>query len=425
MTIHAEQTITRNERTSSCLLIVDDEAGVRIILRDLFEGYDYEVIEAADGQEALKMHLEHSVDLVITDVNMPTKTGLELLHELHQRDPELPVIMITGKPTVEAAVECIRTGATDFITKPFDLLEIGKRVETALEERRRSCSEALSGTLMLNYSDRRSTSTEYKIVRALGQGNMGTVYLVTRDPDDGRQYAMKVLRTAGLAGEQKFSTLERFRREAESARMVEHPNVVVIHDYGTAANGQDPYIVMEYIEGRSLKFLIRHGGLDLNAKSKILWQVASALQAIHKAGICHRDVKPGNIIVNDELNAKVTDFGIARLPGSDLTLTTSFVGSPAYMSPEAYISAKVDHRADIFSLGVVAYEFYLGQKPFGGENLPQMMNAIRTREPIPPHDVDPTLPEELVAMLYRMLEKNPDTRYQDLEEAIEILRAFA
>jgi serine/threonine-protein kinase len=197
--------------------------------------------------------------------------------------------------------------------------------------------------------------------------------------------------------------------------MVNHPNVVRILDYGTAEAEQNPYIVMEYLKGRSLRFLIARGDVPLANRLRILAQVADALTAIHAAHICHRDIKPSNILVDEHLVAKLTDFGVARLPESDLTLTTSFVGSPAYMAPEAYVSARVDHRADLFSLGVVSYEFLVGTKPFTGENLPQMMNAIRHQAPPLPHSLVPRFPPDLERLLMAMLEKDPRQRPQAAE----------
>src|SRR5690606_13450310 len=174
------------------------------------------------------------VSLVVSDITMPVKTGLELLHELHDRAPSLPVIIITGQPSVEAAVECIRTGAVDFITKPFQLTEIAKRVGSTLEERRRRPGEDMTGTVVQNFSARADTPAGVRGIRLLGQGSMGTVYLVEKEVDDGNQYAMKVLRAEALTGKQRESALERFRREAEAAIMVNHPGVVRIFDYGMA-----------------------------------------------------------------------------------------------------------------------------------------------------------------------------------------------
>lgn len=418
------ETVTHDDRSQDRILVVDDEAGIRMILKDFLESLDLEVLEAIDGNAATTVCEEQDLDLVITDIHMPGKSGMDLLRDLHESQPELPVLIITGQPSVQAAVECIRTGALDFITKPFDLVQIGERVQEALADRHRLAEDTRAGDVVPGNAPSTSSSPKgYKVVRPIGQGNMGTVYLARHDPEDGQEYAMKVLRSTDMGEAQRQSVLERFRREAEAARMVDHPNVVKIYDYGHHEEEQSPFIVMELLKGKSLKFLISRGELKKRQKLSILRQVGDALGAIHDVGVCHRDVKPSNILVNEQLEVKLTDFGIARLPESELTMTTSFVGSPAYMSPEAFVSAKVDYRADLFGFGIMCYELLLGRKPFQGENLPQIMNAIRNQEPPRPESLKPDLDPRLIAMLDNLLQKDPLARYEHIRQAVDILSA--
>ena len=149
--------------------------------------------------------------------------------------------------------------------------------------------------------------------------------------------------------------LKRFMNEAKAVSAVMHPNIVSIVEYGVCESEKIPFIAMEYARGKSLKeYIIDEDEFTTVQKALILRQIADALSAIHERKICHRDIKPANIMVDQALTVKLTDFGIAHLPDSDLTMTANIIGTPTYMSPEAFISAKVDERSDIFSLGIVA-----------------------------------------------------------------------
>jgi serine/threonine-protein kinase len=149
-----------------------------------------------------------------------------------------------------------------------------------------------------------------------------------------------------------------------------------------------------------------------------------ALDAIHARGMYHRDVKPDNIMISKTMDAKIIDFGIAKLLDSRLTLPFQVMGTPAYMAPEAFLSAEVDHRADIFSMGVLAYELLVGRRPFGGESIPVLAGQIRTMAPQDPRRFLPNFPPGLQDILARMLRKQPDSRYQSTQEVLEDIDAF-
>jgi serine/threonine-protein kinase len=153
-------------------------------------------------------------------------------------------------------------------------------------------------------------------------------------------------------------------------------------------------------------------------KALILRQIADALSAIHERKICHRDIKPANIMVDQALTVKLTDFGIAHLPDSDLTMTANILGTPTYMSPEAFISAKVDERSDIFSLGTVAYEFLLGRKPFQSDNIRALARVIQFSKPQAPCKINPNFPRKLQQILAKMLKKDPANRYRSATEVV-------
>jgi serine/threonine-protein kinase len=151
---------------------------------------------------------------------------------------------------------------------------------------------------------------------------------------------------------------------------------------------------------------------------------AEALAALHEAGIVHRDVKPDNMMVDADMNLKLADFGVARLPGSTMTITQNIMGSPAYLSPEAFLTSRLDHRADIFSLGVVAYELFTGQRPFDGDSLARYAQTTTNDLPPRPSSLVPEFPTRLEEIVSRLLKKSPDERYQQAAEVASDLRAF-
>jgi eukaryotic-like serine/threonine-protein kinase len=256
----------------------------------------------------------------------------------------------------------------------------------------------------------------YKIEALLGAGGMGQVFRA-RDTRLGRIVAIKVLPHDKVADPERK---RRFLQEARAASALNHPNIVTLYDIA-ADNGID-YLVMEYVEGKSLDKLIPSKGLPLTEALDYAAQIASALAAAHAAGIVHRDIKPGNAVVTSEGQVKVLDFGLAKLmerpaPGPDgetqtqgpgLTDAGTVVGTVAYMSPEQASARPLDHRTDIFSLGIVLYEMIAGKRPFRGASHVETMNAIV-------HDPPPALPgqpAELQEVFDKALAKEPKERYQ-------------
>jgi serine/threonine-protein kinase len=264
----------------------------------------------------------------------------------------------------------------------------------------------------------------YTIKKMIGKGGMGSVYLAL-DPLIGRQVAIKVISVRpDLAEEEAQQYRERFLREAQAAGALIHPNIVAVHDIGQDPATRQPYIVMEYMEGQDLKkVILSRAPLPAEEAVRIVLQIASALDYAHRRGIVHRDIKPANIMINERGQAKVTDFGVARLPGSDLTRSDQFVGSPGFMSPEQLKGAAVDGRSDLFALGVILYELLTGKAPFDGNSVSEVLYKISTQPAEPPSDIDADVSADFDPILEKSLHKEPAKRYQTGKEMIDALRA--
>jgi tRNA A-37 threonylcarbamoyl transferase component Bud32 len=263
----------------------------------------------------------------------------------------------------------------------------------------------------------------YEIVDEIGKGAMGIVYLA-RDPLIGRLVALKTFRIGYSVKDQEMEQFRiRFMREAQSAGILTHPNIVTIHDVVEASEEGLAFIAMEYVRGTNLKLMLQGDPpLTLPRVLDIVSQVGEALDYAHANRVVHRDVKPANILITQEGRVKITDFGIARLDSSNLTQEGQLLGTPNYMAPEQIQGKEVDHRADLFSLGVVLYEMLTRHKPFQGENLTVVSHRIVYDQFTPPREYAREIPPGLERVLGRALEKDPAKRFQKAREMVEELR---
>lgn len=265
--------------------------------------------------------------------------------------------------------------------------------------------------------------SHFRILERLGDGGMGIVYKA-RDVRLDRLVALKFLRP-GLHFDDQARA--RFLLEAKAASAIDHPNIGTIYEIGSTEPGPfEPdgqlFIAMAYYAGETLKEKIEHGPLPLEDVMDFAIQTARGLAEVHSHGIWHRDVKPANLIVTEHGLIKIVDFGLAKTAGTHLTKTNAAMGSAAYMSPEQSRGERVDHRTDIWSLGVVLYEMLTGQRPFKGDYEPAVLYSILNVDPDPVGSLRVDHPSELDAIVKTCLQKDPGARYQTALELQRDLR---
>lgn len=256
----------------------------------------------------------------------------------------------------------------------------------------------------------------YRIIDRIGKGAMGVVYSAY-DARAGRQVALKVMMT-DLEGDPE--TRERFYREAKIAGRLQHRNLISVYDMGEDEGRL--FMVMELLHGRTLGEYLQPEPPCLETCLDLMAQMCEGLAVAHVHGICHRDIKPGNIYVQHDDSLKVLDFGVARLADSNMTASGFILGTPDFMSPEQARGRDVDHRSDIFSTGAVFYFMLSGRKPFSAGDLPAVLHKVEAEDPLPLSEAE--APPGLARIVGRALEKSVTRRYQELGELLADLTRF-
>ena len=273
--------------------------------------------------------------------------------------------------------------------------------------------------------------SHYRVLETLGGGGMGVVYLAV-DVTLGRNVALKFLPPADAASRESE---DRLLREARAASSLNHPNICTVHEVGR--HDGRPFIAMECLDGETLRHRVERGPLDTDDVLAIATQLADALDGAHARGIVHRDLKPSNLFLTRRGDAKILDFGIAKMardaPSADAATVADeskstspgiAVGTVAYMSPEQARGESVDARTDLFSFGIVLYELVTGRPPFVGATAAVMFDGILNRAAEPPRHVNPDVPAALERVILRLLEKDAAAQYQTARHLLDDLRAI-
>lgn len=440
------------------VLVVEDDLDLcdRVNMWLTHEEHIVETVN--DGLEALNMLKSREYDIVILDWDLPGMVGIDVCKNFRASGGTTPVLMLTGRGNMADKEEGFDAGADDYLTKPFHLKELSARIRAMV--RRSSMVETTKQVIAqarpdvffklcpecgLSYGlakehcddDGSPLKTEkidpalgavfgerYEIESVLGSGGMSVVYRATHKLMN-KVVAIKLL-DPRLVRQQL--AVKRFQLEAQAASRLNHPNVIVIHDFGMTPEGQ-PYMVMDFLGGKSLQDILDETPHLAPARAKMIFtQAASGLGHAHKCGVVHRDVKPNNIIIDhDHTGAeavKIVDFGIAKVvsdassPSERLTRAGEFFGTSVYMSPEQCRGKDVDLRSDIYSFGCVMFESLTGLPPFEGDNDLDTFQMHLSADPPSFKERRPDLPipPEFEYIVRKSLEKSADARYQSMDE---------
>ena len=430
MSISAEQRHGPTTLVRGRVLLVDDNDTLRRALRRTLTSEGYQVVEASNGREAVQRSREEDFDLIVSDVRMPDMDGVELLRAIHERDADLPVVLITGDPELSTAMKAVEYGALEYLTKPVDVEKLKASTLRAFELRKRRLEarfalEAQSSRarpLPLGLRDRETWTGSllggrYRIGELIGIGGMGSVYEAERLDLAQMRVAIKVLHPSVGA---RSDLVMRFRREAETVAAIDHPNIVRILDFQSPPN-EPAFLVMERLHGEPLGDAIAKEGRFTGERAAfVASQVLSALSAAHAANVVHRDLKPDNVFLTIMSGlrdiVKLLDFGVAKLMNArnneKLTQTGSVLGTPAYMAPEQARGASVDHRSDIYAVGCMMYEALTGRAPFVADNYNALLFEIQKTTPTPLDVLRPDLDPALASVVRRAMAKSPSERFQ-------------
>jgi len=397
------------------ILVVDDHPDNRELLMRRLEREGFRVVGAESGRQALDHVKGAPVSLILLDVMMPGMSGIEVLQAVRETHTAsaLPVIMVTAKAQSEDVVEALGSGANDYVTKPIDFPVALARIQAQLRIRRPPADDEV-----MDARDLRPglvLDGRYRLEGRVGAGNFGTVYKA-RHLELDHTVAVKVLQSSAITDP---DAMTRFRREGVTACRVRHPNAVGVLDFGITSRGI-AYLVMELLAGYALEDEMKGGRvLPLGRSLRIVAAVCEALAVAHRAGIVHRDIKPGNVFLHQaggQEVPKVLDFGIAKIAGAAalqqrVTLEGWIVGTPVYMAPERFGPQEITGEADVYSAGIMLYQMLTGRLPFDAESDPLAV-AMKHKHEAPPRlrALRPDAPAAVEEAILSALRKHPGQR---------------
>ena len=377
------------------VLVVDDDPTVREIVAAVLEASEIEVHEADTGAAAVRAVDDLEPDLVVLDITMPDMDGWDALDRIRSTS-DVPVLMLTALVEEEDKVRALRKGADDYVAKPLSPAEFSARVEALLRRAMRTRPPV-------------SEVGSYRLEAELGRGGMGVVYRARHASMD-RVVALKVL-PAELTPDKVAR--ERFIREWKTAASLQHPNIVPIYDAGEIDGRL--FIAMRFIDGADLASAIDEARqFSLDRTVAVIAQIGPALDAAHAQGVVHRDVKPGNILLEGE-RAWLTDFGLAKIaePSRVISKPGQAIGTPEYLAPEQVRGLPITGATDVYALGCVAFEMLTGRSPFA-HVVPSIALLYAHMSAAPPavSDVRAGLPAAVDEVIAKALAKEPAERYE-------------
>jgi CheY-like chemotaxis protein/tRNA A-37 threonylcarbamoyl transferase component Bud32 len=406
------------------IFMIIDDAKVKDVIRVTILGTDGDLgltidktlaqrnvlcTQADQPAQIVEQVLENPPDALIVDMKLPARSGLEFYSrikgELGLDAP--PCLFLSDQNDEESVISAYEVGAADCLCKPFSMGELMAKLRLHVPKLRRSRSSGRIG--------RDKKVGRFTITEVILRGSMGVLYKV-RHPRYPGPLALKTLETHKC----DLDTLLRFRREIDLLTQLEHPHLAKFCEAGRTQKLF--YFVMQFIEGTALDVELENvGALHWRRVAKLLRDLASAVNHLHRHGILHRDIKPANILLSEEQGAVLVDFGLAKhVRDQQLTGSHTMIGTPLYIAPESLEKDQTDERSDLFSVGMVGLQMLLGKAPIEETNLYEIYNRLVLSEFCHARDVPNVLPE-FARIIDRLLEIDPKDRYQDAKELIKDL----
>ncbi|HBP16288.1 MAG TPA: hypothetical protein DEA08_00665 [Planctomycetes bacterium] len=394
------------------IFLVEDDELLCYTLREVLTSRGHDVEHRGNITDAMRDIPEVQPDILLSDLQLPDGTGFDLVEHLRNTGVELPVMMLSGVNDESTIIRGFDLGVEDYLTKPVQKEELLAKVTRVLALRKGSNAPMEEVDLP---GGRERAFGRYRIDKLLGRGSSGIVYKAL-DLEEGRMVALKALSPLAALEEEKRT---RCLREVYSLSALDHPHVVQVLDFGSKEGRF--YQAMEFVPGPELQAHVREQGpMSAPDVVSLLRGLARALAALDKANLVHRDIKPANVILRegDIRRPVLVDFGLAKRP-FDRTVTAqgAFVGTPAFTSPESVYGKDLDHRSDMFSLGLVGLFALTGHFVFPDLSGLQLVHAIGSRPVQIPAEVDPSLRE----VIKRMTRISRNKRYQNAQELLEVL----
>lgn len=439
---------------SQTVLIVDDDEDLRKLLTTVLQDEGFKPIPAVSGQEAIDKLQKEKPQLMILDLVLPDMQGDELCRIIKDNPmlKDIIIFILSGTADLETKLVCFDSGANEYLVKPVDTRELVARIKRFIRmiDEFKSVPAAAAAVLSpaierphivpVSKSKEKSHGTVdllgesaaesfakikpkygiYRVEHLIGSGGMGYVFKAHDEPLD-RYVAIKIL-------SKKFSNspefVERFRREAKVLAAINHPGIAFIYSFGEEEG--EHYFAMQWCPGGSLADYVRQNDrIEVLLAIEIILQCAHALAAASRKGVVHRDIKPSNILFDENGHIKIVDFGlaIAETTSSRITHVQEFLGTPSFMAPEQAQSSSVDHRADIYSLGITLYYILYGKHPYEANSAIEMV-IKHASEPFPKYDsLGGKIPREPYNIIERMTQKSPENRYPDYNSLIHDLES--